>query len=186
VAGMGDSLLKQRMIELKNRRTLNQRDDFGAEIAVYDTDGDNIRHHNDEVVEVFSLELAEPNICIEQKYTDSEIATQVDNRRLYQGTEFNTRSKRHKTEKSLAVTGKTGNKAGERKIIDKDVFDENSVNVALSKDEFAIAVYEGRITISDTSWEKFRPEFEKIEHIITGWTTRHITSEETVETLSTS
>jgi hypothetical protein len=40
------------------------------------------------------------------------------------------------------------------------------VNIALPKELFAQAVYNGEVEISETSWEAFRHIFERINEII--------------------
>ena len=103
------------------------------------------------------------NISIEFLYSEAEIKSLVENRRLYLGNEFSNKSGKLKINKSVNLKN---NKNGKFVIVDSDVFDENDTNIALSKNNFAEAVYNGTIAISNESWENFRPIFKRIDEII--------------------
>ena len=103
------------------------------------------------------------NISIEFLYSEAEIKSLISKRRLYIGTEFKMRSGKLKTNNLINIQG---NKKNKFVIVDTDVFDENEDNIALSKNEFAEAIYNGKIKISNESWENFRPIFKLIEEII--------------------
>jgi hypothetical protein len=94
---------------------------------------------------VYSLAIPIPDhrqtcgaVCIEHYYTDDDLRTQdAAGKRLYPSTEFNPSSGRHKTDARLSVghKGKLTHSSGVETppIIDPDVFNERSENVALSK-----------------------------------------------------
>ena len=91
-------------------------------------------------------------------------------KRFYSGDEFHGTTKRHTSEPSLSVGGGNSNlnKAGKNIIIDEDIYNNSGQNVALAKNDFANAVYEGKINISRESWGNFRPIFARIEKILGG------------------
>ena len=61
---------------------------------------------------------------------------------------------------------KDKNKMSENKIVEDNVLDIEGNNYALSKNNFAEAIYNDTITISNESWENFRPLFETIQKIL--------------------
>ena len=105
------------------------------------------------------------NISIEFLYSEAEIKSFVEKRRLYIGNEFSYKSGRLISNKSIILSS---NKKGKFVVIDADVLDENDSNIALPKNDFAEAIYNGKIKISDKSWENFRPIFEMIKEIISS------------------
>ena len=127
---------------------------------------------------VFSLVLPTPThrderspICIELYYTDNELKTpDNEGRRLFLSDEFNVTSRRHLSlpNLNLGLKGKLPPKANQYRvvIIDTDVFDEKSKNVALSKADFAENVIAANGPFAEFSFESFRPIATIIESIV--------------------
>lgn len=109
-------------------------------------------------------------ISIEYLYSDDEIHSLLpNNTHLFFGNEFKDDSTRqHLIEKTLRANEKKG--IGIDKIIENNggqaVFDNEYVNHLAKKDEFANAIMNGDIAISQESWENFRPLFDIINEII--------------------
>ena len=85
------------------------------------------------------------------------------------GNEFNTDSpKRHLLHVSLRAADRKG--LGDDKLIENNggqaVLDNNNKNYLAKKDEFANAIVNGDIAISEESWENFRPLVNIIDEII--------------------
>jgi hypothetical protein len=87
---------------------------------------------------------------------------------LYIGTEFDSRTKKQISNPSINLGGNnnTLNKAGKDVIIDENVYDQNSQNIALRKEEYAKNIFMRKLPISDQSWENFRPTFNKLSKLI--------------------
>jgi len=110
-------------------------------------------------------------ICIESYYTDGELQTKdEEGRRLFLSTEFNPKSGRHLKESNLSIgnKGKLGSlgKGARAKIIDSEIYDELSRNVALSKAEFAQNVVSGKGSFGKFRFESFLAIFNIINSII--------------------
>ena len=108
------------------------------------------------------------DISIEYLYTDDEIHTILPNNcKLFFGTEF-TESGRHNADKNLIL--KNQSDRGKRKIVENNggqaVLDINENNILAKKVDFANAIKNEDIIISQESWENFRHIFEKLEQII--------------------
>ena len=110
------------------------------------------------------------NISIEYLYSDEEIHTLLpNNTRLYFGHEFKNNSTRQCiSDPTLRLNEKNG--AGEDKIIENNggqaVYDASFVNHLAKKNEFADAIQNEDIKISQESWENFRPIINIINSII--------------------
>jgi hypothetical protein len=110
-----------------------------------------------------------PDICIEFLYQDEAIKTIDENgRRLYIGTEFNSRTLRHK---EMPINCADKNKAGKFTIVGDQVFrmdvpDEN--NIALTKNQFADYVLNGHPGFDNFDVQGFIPLFELIETLATS------------------
>lgn len=127
---------------------------------------------------VFSFAIPTPahrdeksGICIELYYTDNELRS-VDSagRRLFLSNEFNPTSRRHLVQPNLNLGSKAklpikGNN-DRVLIIDTDVFDETSQNVALSKADFADKVSNGDGMFGQFNFEPFRSIATVIKAII--------------------
>ncbi len=110
------------------------------------------------------------NISIEYLYSDDEIhALLPNNTRLFFGCEFKNDSTRQCiSDPSLRLNDKNG--AGEDRIIENNggqaVYDTQYVNHLAKKNEFADAIKNDNIKISQNSWENFRPIIDIINSII--------------------
>lgn len=110
------------------------------------------------------------NISIEYLYSDDEIHTLLpNNTRLFFGNEFkNDSTRKCISNPSLRLNDRNG--AGEDRIIENNggqaVYDTQYVNHLAKKIEFADAIQSDEITISQESWENFRPIIDIINLII--------------------
>jgi RNA-directed DNA polymerase len=80
-------------------------------------------------------------ICVESYYTDDELRIPDEKgRRLFLSTEFNPKSGRHLIDSSLSIGNKgkltAEGKSARVRIVDSEVYDDQSNNVALSKADF--------------------------------------------------
>jgi hypothetical protein len=128
--------------------------------------------------EVYSFAIPVPphrkgysNICIELFFTDEEIQTEDSNgRRLYLTSEFNPTSGRHREDKKLSIGNKGRIKnftqRKETKIVDSEVYDEEDLNVALTKADFAIALANNLPPFNSFDFSKFEPIFEILTDIV--------------------
>lgn len=109
-------------------------------------------------------------ISVEYLYSDEEIHTVLPNGcQLFFGNEFkNDSTRRHVTRNELRLALPKG--CGSDKIIENNggqaVFDNSDINLLAKKDEFAEAVVNDQIEISQESWENFRPTIDLINQII--------------------
>jgi hypothetical protein len=100
-------------------------------------------------------------------FKDEEIKTIINGKRLFIGDEFDSRSKRHKTENyNLGGESSNINKAGKRTIIETDVYNNKIENVAISKEKFAQEIYNEKIEICEESWNNFVQVFDFITSIL--------------------
>lgn len=109
------------------------------------------------------------DISIEYLYTDDEIHTTLPNNcKLFFGTEFSEKSGRHNTDKNLIL--KNQSDRGKRKIVENNggqaVLDIDDNNILAKKVDFANAIANEHIAISQESWNNFLHIFEKIEQIL--------------------
>ena len=107
-------------------------------------------------------------ISIEYLYTDQEITTQLGNGcRLFLGTEFTRNSMWHNTNDNFTLKHPKGK--GENKVLENNggqaVYDQKDNNVLAKKDDFAEAVLNGQVEISNESWENFQHIFDKLKEI---------------------
>lgn len=114
------------------------------------------------------IDNGQTEISIEYLYTDQEITTQLENGcRLFLGTEFTRHSMRHDTNSDLTLKLPKGK--GENKVLenngDQAVYDKEDNNILAKKDDFAEAVSNGQVEISNESWENFRHIFDKLKKI---------------------
>lgn len=133
-------------------------------IGIFDSDNSKITVINEKDKNIFSFKIKGDNISTEFLFSEIEIKTKIGDYRLFIGDEFHKDSKIHLTDSSLSIGGENQNlnKAGKRTIIESSIYNRDSVNVALPKEKFAQAVFNGDIKISDESWENFRHIFENI------------------------
>lgn len=124
---------------------------------------------------VYSIALPVPvhradsgSISIEMYYQDDEIVRRdSEGRRLFLSTEFIPKSGRHVSEK-LVCTDLTKRSQPHAGIIDANVYDESSKNVALPKNDFAQNVLDELDGFDIFDFSAFRPLFELISQIIRG------------------
>lgn len=133
-------------------------------IGIYDSDDKQAKPRIDAENKLFSFVIEPDGISTEFFYSDQELKSVVEGKRLYIGSEFNHHSKRHITDSNLSIGGKNDNlnKAGKYVIVDCDVFNSNNENLALTKEKFAQEIYNKRINISPASLKNFKPVFDKI------------------------
>jgi RNA-directed DNA polymerase len=118
------------------------------------------------VIPVPSHRADMPDISIEFYYSNGEIMTiSENNRRLYLSSEFSPRTTRHGENRSLICTDPKI-KNTRAVIIDGQVFDQNEVNVALTKDEFATLILEGRGEFGNFDFGEFGRIFQIFRDIV--------------------
>jgi hypothetical protein len=110
-------------------------------------------------------------VCIEFYYTDDELRTpDEEGRRLFLSTEFNPTSGRHRADSRLSIGNKgklpLEGKGVRARIVDSEVYDERSHNIALSKADFAKHVVAGNGAFSLFRFEAFRAIIAIIDSII--------------------
>lgn len=115
------------------------------------------------------IDNGQNDISIEYLYSDDEIHTTLPNGcKLFFGDEFYETSGRHRENKDLVL--KNQSDRGKPKIVENNggqaVYDLNDNNVLAKKIDFANAINEDLIQISQESWDNFRHIFEKIDTII--------------------
>ena len=159
-ADMGESQLNSFLSNEINRRIGEVSRRKKIIIGVFDSDTE-IKPKSKTEYNVFSFKISPNNISTEFLFIDENIKSQVEGERLFTGQEFHERSTRHNSE-NLNLGSSSSKRAGKKEIIDADVFDENGINKALSKEKFAQAIFSDIIEISAESWENFRHIFEKI------------------------
>lgn len=159
--------LKNILSSFKNSSQFNNSESKFTKIGIFDSD-DKVKIINDKNSKTYTFIIKPNNISTELLYSDEEIKTIIDSKRLYLGVEFNQKTKRHLIEKNINLGGENNsiNKAGYRKIIDCDIYNEYGENIALTKEMFAQKIYRGEIKISENSWENFRHIFQYIESVI--------------------
>ena len=153
-------------------------------IAVFDRDNDPVTKeitdpYRDYGNNVFALRIVCPQcridegrtaISIEHLYSDDEIHSVLSNGcQLFFGNEFkNDSTRRHVIRSELRLALPKG--CGCDKIIENNggqaVFDNSDVNHLAKKEEFAEAIVNNQIEISQESWENFRPTIDLINQII--------------------
>lgn len=108
-------------------------------------------------------------ISIEYLFSDEEIKSPVNDtgHRLFFGTEFTRHSMLHNENVNWSLLMPDGK--GKDKIIENNggqaVYDENDNNLLAKKEDFANAVVNNIINISNESWENFRSILEKINKL---------------------
>jgi predicted ATPase len=162
---LSDSKLKNFLQSSLDTRKIDSQNISQIRIGIFDSDNKDIKVVIDELRGIYSFKIDPLDISTEFLFLDEEIKTLVDDRRLYIGDEFHERSKRHIADTSLTLGdgSQNTNKAGKRTIIESGVYDSIHQNIALSKEKFAQAIYENKVTISEGSWEKFRHIFDNIQ-----------------------
>lgn len=174
-----DRLLKQCeafALESQQRPTIFVFDRDTDEIIrkVMNTEGDYKAWGNN----VFSFAIPVPahrngdaTACIESYYFDNQLHKPDENgRRLFFTSEFNPLSGRHSVDSRLSIANKGKLSANKRvdgiRIVDSEVFDDQSKNVALSKAAFAARVASAEGDFATFDFESFRPVLSVVENII--------------------
>ena len=116
------------------------------------------------------VKKGQTRISIEYLYSDDEIKSPVNESgcRLFLGTEFTRKSMLHNEDNRLTLSKPNGK--GEDKILENNggqaVYDDNDKNYLAKKNEFAEAIKNGSIHISEESWNHFKPIFELMSEIM--------------------
>jgi len=165
---MGDGNLESFLNGLKNTRLVEKQKSYHRVIGIFDSDNKNIKIIDEELLRIHSFKIDPDGISSEILFDESELKAFVDGKRLYLGNEFDKKTKQLIANRAISLGGDSpnSNKAGKRIVVDMDVFNEKAENIALSKDAFSVAVFNGKLNISDSSWEKFRHIFENIRTFI--------------------
>ncbi|SFW17239.1 AAA domain-containing protein, putative AbiEii toxin, Type IV TA system [Prevotellaceae bacterium HUN156] len=152
-------------------------------IAVFDRDTNTTKDITDPYKDygnnVYALRIRCPQsrvddgrtaISIEYLYSDDEIHAVLPNDcQLFFGNEFSDDStRRHITNPDLRLNTKDG--LGKDKIVENNggqaVYDKDFNNHLAKKEDFAEAIINNQIAISQQSWENFRPTIDLINQII--------------------
>ena len=109
-------------------------------------------------------------ISIELLYSEADLTKEwPDKRRLYLTNEFSEKSHQLKTDKSVVCQNKTIDDAIKRgiiKVVDSNVYNDNDEEQAVSKEEFARQIYEGKPPYENINVDGFKKIFETIEKIL--------------------
>lgn len=164
---LSDSKLNNYLKGIVNTRDIDKTDIGKIRVGIYDSDT-NTKVTNESTLGVYSFKIEPSGISTEFLFSEDEIKTEVNGRRLFIGDEFEKRSKINLNNNNLTLGGDSSNtnKAGKRVIIDTDVYNRERTNIALTKELFAQAVFDNTITISEGSYENFRHVFVKINEFL--------------------
>ena len=106
-------------------------------------------------------------ISLEYYFSDDEIKTLINGKRLFFGTEFDKLTSKCKTEEGYFLHQQNGR--GVDKVLEsnggQEVYDLNGIGHLAKKSEFADAIKSDQIVISDQSWQNFNLIFERIRQI---------------------
>jgi hypothetical protein len=165
---VGSSQLTKLINSIITTREIESSENFPLRIGIFDSDDSKIKCVQDRINNVYSIMIEPENISTEFLFEIDDIKQSFSNRRLYIGTEFDSRTKKQISNPSINLGGNnnTLNKAGKDVIIDENVYDQNSQNIALRKEEYAKNIFMRKLPISDQSWENFRPTFNKLSKLI--------------------
>ena len=114
-------------------------------------------------------ERGQNKISIEYLYSDEEIKSVLDNGcRLFFGNEFNVRTGLYNGEEAYILCNQS--ERGLDKIVENNggqaVYDSSENNYLAKKDDFAEAIMNNQINISNESWNNFIPIFDAIRDIL--------------------
>jgi hypothetical protein len=113
-------------------------------------------------------------ISIEFFYTDDALTRHNEHgRRLFLSDEFHGRTGRHLT-KALHTTALNRIRGPRIAVLDSDVFNQEDVSVALSKDAFAEAISTDQEGFRDVDFSSFTPVFDTIGGIIANARSKRI------------
>ncbi|MBK6283656.1 MAG: hypothetical protein IPF54_14300 [Draconibacterium sp.] len=149
-------------------RTIDNNLSKSVRIGIFDSDDSKAKARFDNENKIYSFLIQPNDISTEFLYSENEIKSQIDGKRLFIGTEFNEKTKRLKENSFINLGGDNNNlnKAGRNVIVDSDVYNEEGINLALTKEKFAQQIYYKEIIISDESLCNFRHIFSKISGYI--------------------
>lgn len=109
-------------------------------------------------------------ISIELLYSREDLTKKwPDRRRLYLTDEFSERSHQLKTDLSIVSQNKTiadAIKRGIIKVVDSEVYNDKEKELAVSKEEFARQIYEGKPPYKNIKVDGFKKIIETIERLI--------------------
>lgn len=109
-------------------------------------------------------------ISIELLYSKADLTKEwPDKRRLYLTDEFSEKSHQLKTDKSVVCQNNTIDDAIKRgiiKVVDSNVYNDNDEEQAVSKEEFARQIYEGKPPYENINVDGFKKIFKTIEGIL--------------------
>jgi hypothetical protein len=164
----GSSQLSRLVNSIIAARKIESNKCFPLRIGIFDSDDSKIKCIQDNINNVYSIMIEPENISTEFLFAIDDIKQSFLNRRLYIGTEFDSKTKKQISNPSINLGGNnnTLNKAGKNVIIDENIYNQNSQNIALPKEEYAKNIFMRKLPISDQSWEKFRPTFNKLSRLI--------------------
>lgn len=163
---MGDSELESYLISISKVKSKENSNFQKTYIGVYDSDNSKVKVINDKTNKVFSFKIEPKDISTEFLFKEKEIKTLLKGKRLFNGNEFDKYTKKLLVNGTISLGGDSANKAGKNCIIDKHVFNKNFKDIALSKDEFAQAVFCEKIKISNSSLDNFKNIFKSIENYL--------------------
>ena len=149
-------------------------------IGIFDTDVEKfVKKYKEPITclghNVFAFCIPVPNkrfqnnqksISLEYYFSDSEIKTTINGKRLFFGTEFDEFTSKSKTG-DYFLHNQTGR--GVDKILEsnggQEVYDSKHIGYLAKKADFADAITSDQIEISDESWDNFNLIFERIRQI---------------------
>ncbi|NQU68711.1 MAG: ATP-binding protein [Candidatus Marinimicrobia bacterium] len=160
LADLGETELKKVLANEITNRITDPKRRLKIRIGVFDSDT-KIKIKEKKEFGVYSFKIDPDGISTEFLFSDGEIKSSISGFRLYIGDEFDDRTKQHLSD-NLNLGSDSQNKAGKKVIIDSDVYNEAGENISLTKEDFAQAIFNDKIKISEESWERFRHIFENI------------------------
>lgn len=115
------------------------------------------------------IDNGQSEISIEYLYSDEEVKTMLpNNTRIFFGTEFSKRTGLHVENPNWILANQSDR--GKDKIVEnvngQAVYDKDEVNYLAKKSDFANAVADETIVVSNESWENFHHIFNTIEEIM--------------------
>lgn len=151
-----------------NSRNVDSLETKSTIIGIFDSDDSKAKVFNDSVNKVRSFLIEPDKISTELLYSETEIKTPINKRRLYIGSEFDPKSKQLTSNRLINLGGdnNTLNKAGKNVIIDSGVYNQSGENIALTKELFAQNIFNNKIKVDEKSWERFEHIFERISELI--------------------
>lgn len=133
---------------------------------------------------VYSLALPIPKsrcqmrgMSIEFYFSDEDICTEFDGKRLFLSSEFSERSGRLSSNPDVGIAhkGRVKGRTSKEKaiIISEDVYNSNEKNIALSKAKFARYIYSNHPATMNFDFSNFRLVFKLIQDIMEASATKN-------------